>query len=284
MSMTDSFVSIRGRRLDLEDLVDSRLRNEGYLLGLRERIQNAQPFQHFIEDGWFNPDLLELVLEEFEDKADPAWKPVADKYQSTHRSVVGANLGPASQLYFSIVNAGWFVRMLSMLTNVDDLVVDVQLHGGGLHETRPGGMFGIHRDFDRNVRTGLNNEMVLITYLNKNWQPEWNGALELWDPTATKKVTSVEPEFGRTILMCHGKSSFHGHPKPLTPPEGVIRRSLATYFYTNRFASIDRESRESSLFLFWTKADRVRRFGKAVTPPILWDLISSSKRHEKGNY
>jgi hypothetical protein len=284
MSMTDNFVNIRGRRLDLDDLVDKRLRDEAYLLTLRDRIRNAHPFPHFVEEGWFNPVLLELVLEEFEDREDPSWKPVIDKYQDTHRSAVGKDLGPASQLYFSIVNAGWFVRMLSVLTGIDDLIVDVHLYGGGLHETRPGGMFGIHRDFDRNVRTGLHNEMVFITYLNKNWQPEWNGALELWDPTASKKVTSVEPEFGRSIMMRHGKTSFHGHPIPLTPPPGVVRRSLATYFYTNRFASIDREARESSLFLFWSTGDRVRRFGKAITPPILWDLISGSKRHERRNY
>lgn len=281
MSMTDSFVTIRGRRLDLDDLVDRRLHDENYLLGLRERIQSAHPFQHFVEDGWFNPLLLELVLEEFEDKADPAWKPVMDKYQSTHRSVVGTHLGPASQLYFSIVNAGWFVRTLSFLTGVDDLMVDTQLYGGGLHETKPGGHFGIHRDFDRHVRTGLHNEMVMITYLNKHWQPEWNGALELWDPTATQKVTSIEPEFGRTILMRHGESSYHGHPLPLTPPDGVKRRSLAAYFYTNRFAEIDRTARESSLFLFLSKSDRARRIGRAVIPPILWELISNTHKQEK---
>jgi len=275
MSTTDSFVTIRGRRIDLDDLVDKRLSDETYLQNLRERIQSADPFQHFVEDGWFNPVLLELVLEEFEDKP---WKAFTDKYQDTRRWPVGSKLGPASQLYFSIVNAGWFVRMLSGLTGVEDLVVDVQLYGGGLHETRPGGMFGIHRDFDRHVRTGLNNEMVMITYLNKDWQPEWHGALELWDPTATRKITSVEPQFGRTILMRHGKSSYHGHPQALTTPEGVVRRSLATYFYTNRFAETDREARESSQFLFWTGADRVRRFGKAVMPPILWDLIYNLRR------
>lgn len=275
MLTADSFVIIRGRRLDLDDLVDKRLQDESYLQNLRERILSAQPFQHCVEDGWFNPTLLELVYEEFENKADPAWRTFTDQYQDTYRWVVGSSLGPASQLYFSIVNSGWFARMLSFITGVDDLLVDVQLYGGGLHETKPSGRFGIHRDFDRHIRTGLHNEMVMITYLNKHWQPEWNGALELWDPTASQKVTSVEPEFGRTILMLHGESSFHGHPQPLTVPEGVVRRSLATYYYSNRSAEADRKARKSSQFLFLSASHRAREFGRAIMPPILWKLLSS---------
>ena len=274
MLTADSFVIIRGRRLDLDDLVDKRLQDESYLQNLRARVLSAQPFQHCVEDGWFNPTLLELVYEEFENKTDPAWRTFTDQYQDTHRWVVGSSLGPASQLYFSIVNSGWFARMLSFITGVDDLLVDVQLYGGGLHETKPNGRFGIHRDFDRHIRTGLHNEMVMITYLNKHWQPEWSGALELWDPTASQKVTSVEPEFGRTILMLHGEASFHGHPHPLTVPEGVVRRSLATYYYSNRSAEADRKARKSSQFLFLSASHRVREIGRAVTPPILWKLLS----------
>lgn len=270
----DSFVTIRGRRLDLDALVDKRLQDENYLLNLRERLSSAQPFKHFVEDGWFNSILLEMVLEEFEHKSDPAWRAFTDEYQDTRRWVVGSSLGPASQLYFSLVNSGWFTRMLSFVTGVEDLVVDVQLYGGGLHETKPNGRFGIHRDFDRHMRTGLHNEMVMITYLNKEWQPEWNGALELWDPSASKKVTSVEPEFGRTILMLHGESSFHGHPTPLTPPEGVLRRSLAVYYYSNRSAEIDRKARKSSQFLFLSAVDRTREIGRALMPPILWKLLA----------
>lgn len=281
MLTAESFVTIRGRRLDLNDLVDKRLHDQHYLQDLRERVLFAQPFQHCVEDGWFNPTLLELVLEEFENKVDPAWRAFNDEYQDTRRWVVGSDLGPASQLYFSIVNSGWFARMLSFVTGVDELVVDVQLYGGGLHETKPGGRFGIHRDFDRHIRTGLHNEMVMITYLNKHWQPEWNGALELWDPTASQKVTSVEPEFGRTILMLHGDSSFHGHPTPLTPPEGVVRRSLATYYYSNRSAEIDRQARKSSQFLFLSTPHRIREIGRAVMPPILWKLISSTLKRIK---
>ncbi|MES2673436.1 MAG: 2OG-Fe(II) oxygenase [Pseudomonadota bacterium] len=282
MQSVGSFISIRDKQLDLNNLVDARLYNEIYLLDLRQRIKTAQPFQHIVEDGWFNPQLLELVLEEF-DLSDPTalWRSVSDKNQSTRRSLVNATLGPASQIYFNLVNSGWFVQVLSFLTGVDDLLVDAHLYGGGLHETKAGGRFGIHRDFDRHVRSGLHNEMVMITYLNKSWQSEWNGALELWDATKTRCVTSIAPEFGRTILMRHGPNSFHGHPQPLTPPEGVTRRSLASYYYSNHFAKIDREGRHNSLFLFMSNSDRARHVSKAIMPPMLWEVISKIIRSIK---
>jgi hypothetical protein len=271
-------VCIRGRRLNLNELVNPRLHEADHLTGLTTRVQAAAPFPHLTVDAWFNPALLELVLEEFESEGAPAFKAVTGRHESTQRAIPGSNMGPASQLYFGIVNSGWFVRILSQLTGVEDLLVDTQLYGGGLHETRPGGRFGVHRDFDRHLRTGLTNEMVLITYLNKDWKPEWGGALELWDKTATQRVAAVEPEFGRTILMCHGQNSFHGHPHPLQPPEGVKRRSLASYYYSNRYAAIDRKARRTSLFMFETNSDLLRRVGKAVTPPVLWDVIAKLSR------
>jgi Rps23 Pro-64 3,4-dihydroxylase Tpa1-like proline 4-hydroxylase len=141
--------------------------------------------------AWFNPLLLELVLEEFDLYATRDWRNENSKYETTRRSLMGAQFGPASQLYFGIVNSGWFATLLSQVTGVEDLIPDVTLYGGGLHETRNGGKFGIHRDFDRQRRTGLRNEMVFITYLNKGWKPEWRGALELWDKKSIACVTKL---------------------------------------------------------------------------------------------
>ena len=126
-------------------------------------------------DGLFNPDLLDLIAEEF-DSTD--WRGVTGRHQRTLRSVDCPNLGSAAQLYFDTIYSGWFIDWLSMLTGVDHLLTDPKLVDGGLHETRRGGSFGVHRDFERHRKNGLRNEMVLITYLNKSWQEEWGGQLE----------------------------------------------------------------------------------------------------------
>ena len=43
----------------------------------------------------------------------------------------------------------------------------------------------------------LTNTLVFITYLNRDWRPEYGGALELWDGKRNQKVTEVAPVFGR---------------------------------------------------------------------------------------
>lgn len=273
--MTSSdYISIRGQQLPLSKLVNERLFEQTYVQSLRERMLSAKPFPHLVMDDLFNPDLLDLVVKEFDMLDESAWRTVKGEQELTRRSLVGARLGPAQELYFSIVNSGWFVDLLSQASGVDDLIADTKLYNGGLHETREGGSFEIHRDFNRHVRWGLQNEMVFITYLNKSWKPEWHGALELWDAASKQCAAKVEPEFGRSILMRHGPLSFHGHPDPLSPPKGVTRRSIASYYYSSDESEELLNGRFSSQFLQPPHGiHRVKRFVKQFTPPIVWDGI-----------
>ncbi len=261
---------IRDTRLAWPELVDGRLFQPDVVHDLHERLRTARPFEHLVVENWFNPTLLELVYEEFDLFGDAGWKHLQNSYEDTRRSAHHARFGPATQLYFAIVNSGWFVDLLAAVSGVEDLIPDPFLHGGGMHETRAGGGFGIHRDFDRHVRHGLSNRMVFITYLNKGWEPAWDGALELWDAEKSACVRRVEPEFGRSILLQHGPSSYHGHPRPLRVPNGRVRRSVAAYYYTNPLAEELRDEQVRSRFLFTQRADGLKRVAKLLTPPIVW--------------
>jgi hypothetical protein len=64
----------------------------------------------------------------------------------------------------------------------------------------------------------------------------------------------------------------------LSPPEGVKRRSVATYYYTNRFAQLDREARISSRFIEESVDEKARRWGRLLTPPIVWDWLAKQAR------
>lgn len=273
-----SHMVIRGVRLGLGELLDPKLSDVAYLDGLRAQLAAARPYPHLVVEGWFNPVLLDLVRDEFNALPRKEWTTQFNEYARVERSRTDARMGPASQLYFSTIHSSFFLKVLSYVSSVSDLVPDPHLFGGGLHETLTGGSFGIHTDFDRHPCNALNNEMVFITYLNKGWQPEWNGALELWDADQKQCEAKVEPEFGRSILMTHGKTHFHGHSKPLTPPPGVTRRSVAAYFYANRFAREDRREAMLSKFLFATKQDRRKQLAKQILPPI---LVAAIKRFLK---
>lgn len=267
------YVVIRGRRLGLRELVDPRYFKSGFQATLRTTMEQAQPFPHLVLDDIFNPDLLRLVHEEFDLYGLNQWRVVQSPHETTHRSLPQATLGPASELYFGLVNSRWFVQLLSAVSGVGELITDPALYGGGLHETRHGGRFGIHRDFNRHPCSGLDNEMVFITYLNEGWDMQWGGALELWDAQARQCVREIEPVFGRSVLMRHGPASFHGHPAPLLVPEGRTRRSVASYYYSYSEARRAREQRSTSVFLFVDRFAKVKQAAKLATPPIVWDAL-----------
>ncbi|WP_158101012.1 2OG-Fe(II) oxygenase [Variovorax sp. JS1663] len=232
---------------------------------------SAAPFPHLVLENIFNPALLELVVEEFDTQPDN-WTEVKSRYESTRRSVLGPTLGPATQLYFDIIHSGWFIDWLSSLTGVPYLLPDPKLFGGGLHESRTGATFAVHRDFNRHRHLGLKNEMVFITYLNKGWDPDWGSGLELWDKKHDRCVTTVQPEFGRTILLPHGPISYHGHTKPLQAPDDRPRRSVAAYYYSSPLAGKQHGDESASVFMKTHRVDRAKAVARMLTPPVLWLL------------
>jgi hypothetical protein len=43
----------------------------------------------------------------------------------------------------------------------------------------------------------------------------------------------ILPVFNRTVVFSTTDASFHGHPTPLACPEGMSRKSVSFYYYTN---------------------------------------------------
>lgn len=275
-------ITIRGRTLDLDALHDPRIGNPAFRQTLRQQFESASPFPHLVLDGVFDAGLLALVREEFDLHTARDWRSFNGAQEDTFRSPLGAQLGPASKLYFNLVNSHEFVEFLESITGVEHLIVDRTLFGGGLHESRNGGKFGIHRDFDRHAETGLRNEMVFLTYLNPGWDMEWGGALELWDAREHRPVVSVPPEFGTSLLMRNRHDSYHGHPDPMELPKGVQRRSLASYYYTNSHRQEHRALAQTTRFLRQSQGHALRhwalRAARQWAPPVMWDVLRGLRR------
>lgn len=273
----DASLQIRGRTLRLDELVNRKLFDPKYLDTLGATLQPAQPFPHLVDHDWFNPLLLELVQEEFDLLGRDSMNSLSSSHhEATYRSAQSAYVTPAIFTYFSLLHSKWFIEILTQISGVKHLMADTTLFGGGLHETRANGRFDIHRDFDRHPGTGLRNEFVLITYLNHDWKTEHGGALELWDQDASRCIASVAPEFGKVLILKHSERSYHGHPTPFTGPKP--RRSLASYYYTNPEALFVRAPKHGSTYLAPNAYDMLRTIAKRVTPPIVWDAITKSRR------
>jgi hypothetical protein len=211
------------------DISDKDLRN-----ALRHQFSNAKPFEHLVIDGLFDERLLELIVQEFDIPGENGWRTVKNENQNYRRLVFGAPIGPASQLYYDIIHSRRFVEFLCAITGVPNLIPDPTLQRSGLQESRTGDWFGIHVDFNKHQSTMLDNEIGLLTYLNRGWSGSFGGALELWDTETKSCAVEVVPEIGRTVLLRHSEKSYHGHTKPVDAPGGRPRRAVAAYYYGYR--------------------------------------------------
>lgn len=193
----------------------------------------AEPFPHIVIDNFFPKDLIDKIVDNF-----PAEKLKNDVifemgYAGLHkRQVMPADCNGFLREVFAFFNSVPMVKFLESMTAIDSLIPDPHYVGGGFHETSKGGKLGIHADFRINDQLHLNRRLNMIIYLNKDWKDEYGGHLELWDKKMEGKVHSVAPVYNRCVVFNTDADSFHGHPDPLTTPDGLTRKSMALYYYT----------------------------------------------------
>jgi len=141
------------------------------------------------------------------------------------------------------LNSPRFVAFLTAVTGIPDLLADDSLEGGGLHRSVKGGYLNIHADFTVHPRhRHWRRRVNLLLYLNDDWPGEYGGELEFWSRDMKRCVTKTAPIGNRVVIFTTDADSFHGHPEPLRCPDGVSRRSLALYYFTEEDAPVERST------------------------------------------
>jgi hypothetical protein len=193
----------------------------------------AEPFPHIVLDNFLPPEVARMALDNFPKQALASDRVFEMGYAGLHkRQILPDECNANARSIFHFFNSRPMLEFLEGLSTIESLIPDPHFAGGGFHETTTGGKLGIHADFRINERLHLHRRMNLIVYLNEEWKDEWNGRLELWDRKMTRNEKSVSPIFNRCVIFNTDADSYHGHPDPLTSPEGVFRRSMALYYYT----------------------------------------------------
>ncbi len=92
----------------------------------------------------------------------------------------------------------------------------------------------------------------------------------------TRCEARVAPLFNRVMIFGTTDFTYHGHPDPLQCPEGMTRKSLALYYFTNGRPAEEVSGEHSTLFRARDAADlqptarqRLRRLASELLPPIL---------------
>ena len=126
-----------------------------------------------------------------------------------------------------------FLNFLGKKFNLENVMPDWNLWGGGMHTSTRGGHLTIHSDFIYQRKTNTRRVLNLLLYLNSDWKDDWRGEIELWDKKMTKKAKHLSPLINNILIFRTDKDSNHGYPDPLLCPESVTRKSIALYYYVD---------------------------------------------------
>lgn len=177
-------------------------------------FKDAWPFPHAVFDDFVDDHLLLRHL----DADRPTWKWMEQQkariFKGSENEHLKAGLSnsakfPASfQRLLAKLHSPEILEKLELLTGIEDLHVDPLLTGAGIHVMAPGARLGIH--CDENRYGGMFRRLNLILYLTRDWQREWDGALELWPDSMASKPVPVLPVFNRAVIFETRPDTPHG--------------------------------------------------------------------------
>lgn len=201
-------------------------------------IISDSPFWHCIVDDFLiHPH---DVAAEFPKPDDKCWFRYDNPLEIKQTCNDWHRFGPNIYKTFQHLLSQSFADFLSRYTGCE-LIPDLGLHGGGLHQHGRGGKLNVHLDYNLHPKLHLQRRLNLIVYLSRDWQPEWGGGLGLY-ADSRKLVKTIEPRFNRAVIF-DTRGSWHGLPEPIECPENVTRNSIAVYYLTDPDEQTDNRTR-----------------------------------------
>ena len=202
-------------------------------LALATKYQQGEPFPHIVIDGFLDEEIATKLADELEVQNVDDWhfdphSEQVNKWSMPELHRLPVTTSETLREFNDVSTLNFFEK----LTGIGPLIPDDQYVGGGVHVTAPGGRLGIHADFNLHPTTGHHRRLNALLFLNRRWNPDWKGQLQLWDSGITRCVKSVDPLFNRLVIFTVTDNSFHGVPEKIDCPPGTRRLSLALYYYT----------------------------------------------------
>ena len=99
-----------------------------------EIYANAKPYPHIVLDDFFDPEIVDGILEEFPKPDAIRWQRFDNANEIKLASAADASFGPLTRLFLYHLNSITFLEFLSQVTGVENLISDPRFEGGGLHQ------------------------------------------------------------------------------------------------------------------------------------------------------
>lgn len=196
---------------------------------LQESYSKAEPFEHIVIDDFLETTYAEKIFQHFPD-INHTWheykNPIEVKYAYDNINQLNVDI----KNYFYYLSTPEITEVMKKITNINDLEYDEYLHGAGVHIHPRYGRLNIHLDYEKHPYSGKERRLNIILFMSKDWNPDWNGANELWNNDVTRCVIKTNIKFNRAIIFKTNDISWHGLPDKIMCPENTFRKSLAYYY------------------------------------------------------
>lgn len=197
---------------------------------LANQFKNGTPYKHIVADNFLKEDIANLLYSRFPvEKLNKHYKGLNEKKSE------GSNFSDFDPVFAQVRQdfmSPEFAKWMESVTGIKDVFITDDNLGTGLHQGTDGSFLDIHVDFNIHHIKNVHRRLNMLIYLNKNWKPEYGGAMEMWNADMTKLEKKVPCDFNRCLIFETSDISYHGYSK-ITLPAGETRKSFYAYFYTN---------------------------------------------------
>lgn len=220
------------------------------LPSLRAQFQNNQPFPYLAIDDFCFPDRLNALVDKIPDPIEQGIVQSRDYVFAKNKFEKSKFRGidPIFEEVYQDLMSDQFKQFLCAVTG-ENVFVDSEFYGGGLHQGGAGSFLDMHADFNYHpLHKDWFRNLNILLYLNRDWTESYKGQLKLRHMEHPEKGTTlVEPLFNRCVIMPTRDFTLHGYDK-INFPEGMYRRSLATYAYTLMDAPVESDARSTKWY------------------------------------
>lgn len=200
---------------------------------LAKAFSTGKPYPHIVMDQFLREDTALRMFEQF-----PSFDKFGRHYKGLNENKSEGSLFDTYDPIFKEVkdelSSDAFSKWIGEVTGIEESFITDDNLGAGLHQGGNGSFLDIHIDFNIHPKKNVHRRLNLLIYLNKDWKPDYNGAMEMWDEKMTKCEKEVMCNFNRALIFETSEISYHGYTKALNLPEGVSRKSFFAYFYTHK--------------------------------------------------
>jgi hypothetical protein len=201
---------------------------------LRESFRSAEPFPFMVIDDFLHEDFLRAIIGAYPSvsQAESLGNTFSAVNEKGKTQVTNAKTfaEPVAKLNEVLSSPEWLAT-LGEITEIEGLMADEALDGGGMHLMRVGAHLDVHVDFNISLESRLHRRLNILLFFNDRWDEDWGGRLELWDEKVKHRHHALLPIANRCVVFRTSDHSYHGVEK-IRCPEGFVRRSFAAYYYT----------------------------------------------------